>query len=183
MAHTRKAVDPKFRHVFNDEHCMPFDVTRAVDEASRIKHPRIWTAERDREMWHSLQAAGYRRSVSGQRRELEHGPNFFQHDEVYNFYLLAQLDHKRPDRINLQQYYLEEFAVKRAGELPNLDLRFKSKVVGVVAGGQGATLQVETPNGIYTLQADWLVVADGARSPIRRMMKLDIEGKVFKDRF
>ena len=32
------------------------DVTRAVDEASGIKHPRIWTAERDKEMWHGLQA-------------------------------------------------------------------------------------------------------------------------------
>ena len=58
MAHTRKAMDPKFGHVFIYEHCLPFDVTRAVDEASGIKHPRIWTAERDREMWHSLQSAG-----------------------------------------------------------------------------------------------------------------------------
>lgn len=58
MAHARKAMDPKFGHVFIYEHCLPFDVTRAVDEASGIKHPRIWTAERDREMWHGLQAAG-----------------------------------------------------------------------------------------------------------------------------
>jgi hypothetical protein len=29
-----------------------------VDEASGIKHPRIWTAERDKEMWHALQTAG-----------------------------------------------------------------------------------------------------------------------------
>ena len=56
MAHCRKAMDPKFGHVFIYEHCLPFDVTRAVDEASGIKHPRIWTAERDKEMWHSLQA-------------------------------------------------------------------------------------------------------------------------------
>lgn len=57
MAHTRKAMDPKFAQVFIYEHCLPFDVTRAVDEASGIKHPRIWTAERDQEMWHGLQAA------------------------------------------------------------------------------------------------------------------------------
>ncbi|MBL8432223.1 MAG: MBL fold metallo-hydrolase [Dechloromonas sp.] len=56
MAHARQAMDPKFGHVFIYEHCLPFDVTRAVDEASGIKHPRIWTAERDREMWHGLQA-------------------------------------------------------------------------------------------------------------------------------
>lgn len=55
MAHTRSRMDPKFGHVFIYEHCLPFDVTRAVDEASGIKHPRIWTAERDKEMWLSLQ--------------------------------------------------------------------------------------------------------------------------------
>ncbi|MFZ6649619.1 MBL fold metallo-hydrolase [Undibacterium sp. TJN25] len=56
MAHTRKTMDPLFGHVFIYEHCLPFDVTRAVDEAQGIKHPRIWTAERDQEMWHGLQA-------------------------------------------------------------------------------------------------------------------------------
>ena len=37
------------------EHCMPFDVSRAYDEASGIEDPRIWTAERDKEMWRSLE--------------------------------------------------------------------------------------------------------------------------------
>ncbi|MDQ7743643.1 MBL fold metallo-hydrolase [Hydrogenophaga pseudoflava] len=56
MAHTRKSMDPVFGHVFIYEHCLPFDVSRAYDEASGIKNPRIWTAERDMEMWQSLQA-------------------------------------------------------------------------------------------------------------------------------
>ena len=56
MAHTRQAMDPIFGHVFIYEHCLPFDVTRAFDEAQGIKHPRIWTAERDKEMWAALQA-------------------------------------------------------------------------------------------------------------------------------
>ena len=111
------------------------------------------------------------------------GRTFFQDHEVYNFNLLPQPDHKRPGMINLQQYYLEEYEVRRARQLPGLDLRFRNKVVAVSPEGRGATLQVETPDGFYTLETDWLVVADGARSPIRRMMKLDIDGKVFKDRF
>ncbi len=55
MVHTRKLMDPVFGHVFIYEHCLPFDVSRAYDEASGIKHPRIWTAERDKEMWAALQ--------------------------------------------------------------------------------------------------------------------------------
>ncbi len=56
MAHTRKSMDPLFGQVFIYEHCLPFDVTRAHDEARGIKNPRIWTAQRDQEMWAALQA-------------------------------------------------------------------------------------------------------------------------------
>ena len=55
MKHARQAMDPKFAQVFIYEHCLPFDVTRAHDEASGIRDPRIWTAERDQQMWHELQ--------------------------------------------------------------------------------------------------------------------------------
>ncbi len=55
MALTREAMDPDFGHVYIYEHCLPFDVTRAHDEASGIRDPQIWTAERDQEMWHGLQ--------------------------------------------------------------------------------------------------------------------------------
>ncbi len=111
------------------------------------------------------------------------GRTFFREEEAYNFNLLPEPDYKRPGMINLQQYYLEEYEIKRAKELPNLDLRFRNKVVSVTPEGEGATLQVETPDGIYTVQTDWLIVADGARSSIRRMMNLEIDGKIFMDRF
>jgi 3-(3-hydroxy-phenyl)propionate hydroxylase len=111
------------------------------------------------------------------------GRTFFREEEVYNFNLRPQDDQKRPGMINLQQYYLEEYEITRAQTLDNLDLRFKNKVVSVSPDGQGATLQVETPDGIYSLETDWLIVADGARSSIRRMMNLEIDGKIFKDRF
>jgi len=55
FADTRRVMDPVFGDVFIYEHCLPFDVSRAYDEASGIKHPRIWTAERDMEMWQALQ--------------------------------------------------------------------------------------------------------------------------------
>jgi glyoxylase-like metal-dependent hydrolase (beta-lactamase superfamily II) len=53
--YTRSRMDARFGKVYIYEHCLPFDVSRAYDEASGLKHPRIWTAERDREMWQSLQ--------------------------------------------------------------------------------------------------------------------------------
>lgn len=46
---------PKYGHWVIFEHCLPFDVTRAYDEATQYRDPRIWTAERDKQMWMQLE--------------------------------------------------------------------------------------------------------------------------------
>ncbi|MEO3998242.1 MBL fold metallo-hydrolase [Mesorhizobium sp. CAU 1732] len=51
----RAVCDPKFASYAIYEHCLPFNVARAYDEALGIDTPRIWTAERDRQMWDALQ--------------------------------------------------------------------------------------------------------------------------------
>jgi glyoxylase-like metal-dependent hydrolase (beta-lactamase superfamily II) len=53
---TIDAVRPKYGQWVIFDHCMPFDVTRAYDEATEHRDPRIWTAERDVEMWKALEA-------------------------------------------------------------------------------------------------------------------------------
>ncbi|MFM7533618.1 MAG: FAD-dependent oxidoreductase, partial [Rubrivivax sp.] len=100
----------------------------------------------------------------------------------FNFNLLPEPGHKRPGMVNLQQYYLEQYQVARC-ESAGVEMRWKHKVVAVEPGADGVALQVRTPDGDYALQADWLVVCDGARSPVRTMLGLDIEGQVFRDRF
>lgn len=111
------------------------------------------------------------------------GRTFFRDKEVYNFNLVPEPDHHRPGMVNLQQYYLEEYLVARAATRPGIELRWKNKVVSVTQGERGASLTVETADGMYTIEADWLIAADGARSPIRRMLGLEVEGKIFMDRF
>ena len=54
-AAVRAECDPKFSDFAIYEHCLPFNVARAHDEARGIAHPRIWTAQRDLEMWEALQ--------------------------------------------------------------------------------------------------------------------------------
>jgi len=111
------------------------------------------------------------------------GRTFFREDEVFSFNLRPQEHHLRPGMVNLQQYYLEEYLLERCKQLPNLEIRFKNNVIAVTPEEEKATLRIETPGGAYGLSADWLIVADGARSPIRTMLGLDIEGKIFMDRF
>ncbi|MFG1178968.1 MBL fold metallo-hydrolase [Xanthobacter versatilis] len=54
-AEALRQMRPKYGHWVIFDHCMPFDISRAYDEAKGIDTPRIWTAERDIEMWHALE--------------------------------------------------------------------------------------------------------------------------------
>ena len=57
LRHGLAELRPKYGHWVIFDHCMPFDVSRAYDEAKGIDNPRIWTAERDIEMWRALESA------------------------------------------------------------------------------------------------------------------------------
>jgi 3-(3-hydroxy-phenyl)propionate hydroxylase len=102
---------------------------------------------------------------------------------AYRFDLSTEPGHHRPAFVNLQQYHFESCLVQRARSLPNLDLRWRHKVTAVEQDAGRVAVTVTTEDGDYDLTCDWLVVCDGARSPIRHMLGLDFEGRVFRDRF
>jgi glyoxylase-like metal-dependent hydrolase (beta-lactamase superfamily II) len=52
---TMNTLRPKYGHWVIFDHCMPFDVTRCFDEVTQYADPRVWTAERDRQMWEALE--------------------------------------------------------------------------------------------------------------------------------
>ncbi|MET3479341.1 FAD-dependent oxidoreductase [Variovorax atrisoli] len=111
------------------------------------------------------------------------GKVFFHDEQVYRFDLLPEPGHERPAFINLQQYYVEGYLVERAAALPLVDLRWNNKVTGIEQGDDGAVLTVETPEGSYRLQADYVAACDGSRSNMRQMLGLEAKGRVFRDRF
>jgi 3-(3-hydroxy-phenyl)propionate hydroxylase len=111
------------------------------------------------------------------------GRTFLGEREVFSFNLLPEAGHQRPGMVNLQQYHLEQYLVERAQQLPLIDLRWQHKLKLITPADDGVTLDIETTDGNYSLKADWLIAADGTRSTVRRQMGLDIEGKVFQDRF
>ena len=111
------------------------------------------------------------------------GKVFFHDEAVYSFNLLPEEGHGRPAFINLQQYYVEGYLLDRAQQLPNIDIRWKNKVISLEQTVAGIELGVETPEGSYTLHCDWLVAADGARSAVRGLLGLTSEGQTFRDRF
>jgi 3-(3-hydroxy-phenyl)propionate hydroxylase len=107
----------------------------------------------------------------------------FQRDELlYQFDLLPEDGHAMPAFINLQQYYLERHLVDRTAEL-GIDLRWRNRASALRARNDGVTLTIDTPEGPYDLDADWVIAADGARSSLRTMLGLSFQGEVFEDRF
>lgn len=115
------------------------------------------------------------------------GKVFFDERPIYDFNLLEEPGHKNPAFINLQQYYFELFLVERVRELQAegkfIDLRGKNKVSAIGEHNDHVTLEIDTPEGPYNLETEWLIACDGAGSPTRRMLGLDFVGRVFEDNF
>ena len=104
---------------------------------------------------------------------------------LYEFNLLPEGGHRFPAFINLQQNLAEEIFATHAASLANrgLDLRWKNRVTGVAVNPESVRLEIQTPDGPYALECDYLVAADGVRSTVRRALGLDFKGHVFEDRF
>ena len=115
------------------------------------------------------------------------GKVFFGDRRVYDFNLLPEEGHRRPAFINLQQYHLEDRLVARVRDLQRqgaeIELRGGNRVQAVDDLGDRVRLGIDTPEGPYTVETDWLIACDGAGSPIRSMLELDFVGRVFEDNF
>ncbi len=111
------------------------------------------------------------------------GRVFFRNEQVYSFDLLPEAGHARPAFVNLQQYYVEGYLAERAAQLPLVEVRWRNKVTGVEQRGDHVLVQVETPDGPYALEADYLAACDGSRSTVRQLLGEESKGRVFRDRF
>ncbi len=104
-------------------------------------------------------------------------------EPIYKFDLLPDKEQKFPAFINLQQFYAEEYLVDLFPQYPETEIRWQNEVIGVANGTDKVTVTVRTPAGEYRLSCDYLVAADGHRSPIRDALGLDFIGRVFEDNF
>lgn len=137
-------------------------------------------AKRPLEIWDRL-GVGERMVEKGINWKV--GKVFFQDDLVYAFDLLPEAGHKMPAMVNLQQYYLEEFMVEACNASPLVDLRWKHKLISLAQEDDHAKLTIETPDGIFQMEADWVIACDGANSDTRKMVGAEFTGQFFQDRF
>ena len=153
-----------------------------LDDADRIGEGSraICFSKRSLEYWDRL-GIGQRMVDKGVVWSV--GKIFHGASQLYQFNLLPEEGHKRPAFINLQQFYAEAYLVDRVQELPAIDLRWRNKVSALEQRNDHVLLTVETPDGPYSLRADYVVACDGARSSLRQMVGAEFAGKVFEDQF
>lgn len=176
----------------------PIGLAAAIDFALQ-DIPVVLLDENDRVSWGSRAVCYAKRSLEilgrlGCGEQIaEHGIGwnigkvFKDKRQVYEFDLLPEKGHKYPAFVNLQQYYLEDYLVKRIFELQDegkkIEFRGRNKVTDINTQTDHVMVNIETPDGPYTIKADWLIAADGAASPIRKKMKLNFLGRTFRDHF
>ncbi len=119
--------------------------------------------------------------------EWDVGKVFFDERQVYEFNLATEEGHQFPAFVNLQQYYIEEFLVNRVRELQAagapIEIRGRNRVSAIGTHPTHVTLNIDTPEGSYNLEAEWVIACDGATSPTRVMLGKDFVGRVFEDNF
>ena len=112
------------------------------------------------------------------------GRSFYREAEVLHFKMPMDENQKHPPMINLAQYSIEQFLLDAAEQHNDkIEIRWQNRVTAIDAREDGAGLTVETPDGSYAMEADWVVAADGGRSFLREALGLRLKGASYEGRY
>ncbi len=111
------------------------------------------------------------------------GNSYYRGQRVFRMEAPHDPDDRFFPMINIQQQYMEEYLLNACQASPLIDFRWGNKVVKVDQEPGLARVTIDTPEGQYTLETDWLVAADGGRSEIRTAMNLQMEGSSYEGFF
>ncbi|MET0312560.1 MAG: FAD-dependent monooxygenase [Burkholderiaceae bacterium] len=112
------------------------------------------------------------------------GRSYWRHAEVLDFRMPADIHQRFAPMVNIQQFYVEEFAHEAAKSFGGKSrVAWKSRVTAVRAAQEGVEADIEAPGGTRTVRADWLVACDGGRSTVREQLGLQLEGNQYDGRY
>src|ERR1044071_4525103 len=96
---------------------------------------------------------------------------------------LLKDDTNHPYRVQCEQWKMMRFLKEELDRIPGTDIRFGHQVTAVAQDGDSVTVAAETANGPVSLQARYVVAADGARSAVRRSLGVEFEGFTYPELF
>lgn len=111
------------------------------------------------------------------------GNSYYRNQRCFRMEAPHDADDRFFPMLNVQQQYMEEYLHDACQAQPLIDFRWGNKVLKVEQQNGFATVSVDTPEGEYTLDSDWVVDASGGRSQIREARKLQMEGASYEGFF
>ena len=130
-----------------------------------------------------LQQVGVAARISENGLPWRFGNSYYRGQHVFRMEAPHDPDDRFFPMTNIQQQYLEEYLLDACADEPLIDFRWGNKLLGISQDQAVARLEVDTPGGAYTLEAEWLVAADGGRSGIRSVLGVQMEGASYEGWF
>ena len=130
-----------------------------------------------------LQQVGVAHRVTENGLPWRCGNSIYRGQKVFRMETPHDPDDRFFPMINIQQQYLEEYLHDACAANELIDVRWGNKLVKAENIEGGVKTEIDTPEGPYTLETEWLVAADGGRSEIRSSMNLKLEGASFESIF
>jgi 3-(3-hydroxy-phenyl)propionate hydroxylase len=111
------------------------------------------------------------------------GRSFYRGKQILEFEMPDSPSEKYRPMYNLQQQYIEQFLWDAVVKSELIETRWQSEVTGLSDTDDGVRLNVRDPEDDYEFNADWVLAADGARSTIRKLRDMRLEGDNFEGRY
>jgi len=112
------------------------------------------------------------------------GRSYFRGAEVLHFEMPSEPAERFAPMVNIQQYYIEQFAHAAAVRAGGVDVRWSTRVSDVRPQASGVDVDCQSENGrTHRIHADWLVACDGGRSTVREQLGLLLEGMQYEGRY
>lgn len=157
--------------------CALVTAERQVSEGSRA----IVFTRRSMEI---LQQAGVADAVLARGLPWQFGNSFYRGQRVFRMEAPWTDDDRYPPMTNLQQQVLEDILLEAVARQPLIEMRWGHLLTRVLAQhADGVVLEFDTADGPYAQPAAWVVAADGARSTLRSLLGLKLEGAAYEGRF
>jgi 3-(3-hydroxy-phenyl)propionate hydroxylase len=132
---------------------------------------------------HILERVGAVAPFIGKALGWRFGRSYYRGEQIFRLEMPHPPGEKYLPMYNLQQQYIEQFLHDAVRGCALIDMRWQTELSAIACGADGVSLGVSSPAGSYRLDADYVLAADGARSPIRAMLGLRLKGENYEGRY
>jgi 3-(3-hydroxy-phenyl)propionate hydroxylase len=130
-----------------------------------------------------LQQVGVAQRMTAGGLPWRNGNSYYRGQRVFRLEAPHDADDRFGPLLNVQQQYMEEYLLDACEASKLIELRWGNKVVKVENQPDHAVVTIDTPEGEYKLETDWLIDASGGRSEIRSAFNLKMEGSSYEGFF